>query len=44
MSESPVAPLSVRQQFMTEADLGAGNFLEFAVRMNPNRTVPFCFT
>ncbi len=44
MSDSPIAPLSVREQFMTEAGLGAGNFLEYAARMNPNRTVPFCYT
>jgi 3-aminoavenalumate diazotase len=44
MSDSPVAPLSVRQQFMTEPGLGAGNFLEYAVRANPNRTVPFLYT
>jgi acyl-coenzyme A synthetase/AMP-(fatty) acid ligase len=44
MSDSPIAPLSVRQQFMTEPDLGAGNFLDYAVRMNPNRDVPFAYT
>jgi acyl-coenzyme A synthetase/AMP-(fatty) acid ligase len=44
MSDSPIAPLSVRQQFMTEPELGAGNFLDYAVRMNPNRTVPFAYS
>jgi acyl-coenzyme A synthetase/AMP-(fatty) acid ligase len=44
MIDSPVAPLTVRQQFMTEPELGAGNFLEYAVRANPNRTVPFAYT
>ncbi|OLB74056.1 MAG: hypothetical protein AUI14_24550 [Actinobacteria bacterium 13_2_20CM_2_71_6] len=44
MSDSPIAPLSVRQQFMTEPELGAGSFLEYAVRMNPNRTVPFAYS
>jgi acyl-coenzyme A synthetase/AMP-(fatty) acid ligase len=41
MSDSPIAPLAVRQQFITEPELGAGNFLDYAVRMNPNRSVPF---
>ncbi|HEX6870035.1 MAG TPA: class I adenylate-forming enzyme family protein [Micromonosporaceae bacterium] len=44
MSVSSIAPLSVRQQFMTEPDLGAGNFLDYAARMNPNRTVPFVYS
>jgi acyl-coenzyme A synthetase/AMP-(fatty) acid ligase len=43
MSDSSIAPLAVRQQFMTEPDLGAGNFLDHAVRMNPNRSVPFAY-
>ncbi|MEU4679103.1 class I adenylate-forming enzyme family protein [Micromonospora sp. NPDC023737] len=41
---SPIAPLAVRQQFMTEPRLGAGNFLEFAAAMNPHRDVPYVFT
>lgn len=41
---SPIAPLAVRQRFMTEPRLGAGNFLEYAVTMNPNRDVPYAFT
>jgi len=44
MTDSPIAPLAVRQQFMTEPDLGAGNFLEYAVRMNPNRALPMLYT
>jgi acyl-coenzyme A synthetase/AMP-(fatty) acid ligase len=44
MSDTSVAPLAVRQQFMTEPDLGAGNFLDYAVRMNPNRAVPFVYS
>lgn len=43
MNDSPIAPLSVRQQFMTEPDLGAGNFLEYAARMNPNAAVPVVY-
>lgn len=42
--QTPVAPLAVRQQFMTEPDLGAGNFLDYAVRDNPNRAVPFAYS
>jgi acyl-coenzyme A synthetase/AMP-(fatty) acid ligase len=41
---SPVAPLAVRRQFMTDPDLGAGNFLSKAIEGNPNRDVPFAFT
>lgn len=44
MSDSSIAPLSVREQFMTEPGLGAGTFLDHAVRMNPNRTVPFVYS
>ncbi|BEL02171.1 long-chain fatty acid--CoA ligase [Actinoplanes sichuanensis] len=44
MSDSPIAPLSVRERFMTEPGLGAGNFLDHAVRLNPNRAVPMIFT
>jgi acyl-coenzyme A synthetase/AMP-(fatty) acid ligase len=43
MTESSIAPLPVRRQFMTEPDLGAGNFLEYAARMNPNANVPFIY-
>jgi len=39
---SSIAPMPARQQLMTEPDLGAGNFLEYAIAANPNRTVP-CF-
>lgn len=41
---SPIAPLSVRQQFMTEPGLGAGNFLDYALAMNPNRDVPLAYS
>jgi acyl-coenzyme A synthetase/AMP-(fatty) acid ligase len=41
---SPVAPLDVRRQMMTEPDLGAGNFLEYAVKLNPNRDVPYAYS
>ena len=44
MTDSPIAPLAVREQFMIEPDLGAGNFLDYAVRANPNRTVPFLYS
>ncbi|MPZ28729.1 MAG: AMP-binding protein [Micromonosporaceae bacterium] len=44
MTDTPIAPLAVRQQFMTEPELGAGNFLDHAVRTNPNRAVPFTFS
>ncbi|GIE74287.1 hypothetical protein Aph02nite_02370 [Actinoplanes philippinensis] len=44
MTDSPIAPLSVREQFMTEPGLGAGNFLDHAVRLNPNRAVPMIYT
>lgn len=39
-----IAPIAVRQQFMKEPDLGAGNFLEYALAANPNRDVPFAFS
>jgi acyl-coenzyme A synthetase/AMP-(fatty) acid ligase len=41
---SSIAPLAVRQQFMTEPGLGAGNFLDYAVAMNPNRDVPMVYS
>ncbi|WP_033821307.1 class I adenylate-forming enzyme family protein [Kitasatospora sp. MBT63] len=40
---SPVAPLEVRRQLMTEPTLGAGNFLDHALALNPNRAVPFAY-
>jgi acyl-coenzyme A synthetase/AMP-(fatty) acid ligase len=43
MDDTSIAPLAVRQQFMTEPDLGAGNFLDYAVKLNPNRAVPFIY-
>lgn len=44
MTASPIAPLEVRQQYMTEPDLGAGNFLDYAARCNPNAAVPFAYS
>ncbi len=41
---SSIAPLPVRQQFMTEPDLGAGNFLQYALEANPHRDVPFLYS
>jgi acyl-coenzyme A synthetase/AMP-(fatty) acid ligase len=41
---SPIAPLEVRQQFMNEPGLGAGNFLDYALKHNPNRDVHFAYT
>ena len=38
-----IAPLAVREQFMTEPELGAGNFLDYALRDNPNRDVPYAY-
>ncbi|MFG1682655.1 class I adenylate-forming enzyme family protein [Nonomuraea sp. NPDC049269] len=39
-----IAPLAVRQGFMTEPELGAGNFLDHALAANPNRAVPFVYS
>ena len=39
-----IAPLAVREKFMTEPGLGAGNFLDHALAANPNRAVPFVFS
>jgi acyl-coenzyme A synthetase/AMP-(fatty) acid ligase len=39
-----IAPLDVRERFMSDPDLGAGNFLDHAVAANPNRSVPFVFS
>lgn len=44
MSQTSIAPLEVRERFMTEPDLGAGNFLDHALAANPNRDVPFVFS
>ena len=41
---SPIAPMPVRENFMTEPELGAGNFLDYALRDNPNRDVPFAYS
>jgi acyl-coenzyme A synthetase/AMP-(fatty) acid ligase len=44
MTTSSIAPPDVRERFMTEPDLGAGNFLEYAARHNPHNTVPFVYS
>jgi acyl-coenzyme A synthetase/AMP-(fatty) acid ligase len=44
MSNTSIAPLDVRKQFMVEPDLGAGNFLQFAYDANPNRNVHMAFS
>lgn len=41
---SPIAPLEVREKLMTEPGLGAGNFLDYALKFNPNRGVHFAYT
>ncbi|MDG4765021.1 class I adenylate-forming enzyme family protein [Solwaraspora sp. WMMD406] len=41
---SPLAPMSVRREMMTDPTLGAGNFLQRALELNPNRDVPYAFT
>src|SRR5699024_4620570 len=43
-NRSPLAPIEVRKRFMEEPNLGAGNFLDYAVEANPNRAVPYAFT
>ncbi|MCG6498762.1 class I adenylate-forming enzyme family protein [Kitasatospora sp. A2-31] len=42
--QSPVAPLAARERLMTEPDLGAGNFLDHAIAVNPNRAVPYAYS
>ncbi|MFG3054607.1 class I adenylate-forming enzyme family protein [Kitasatospora sp. NPDC048239] len=42
--QTSIAPLAAREQLMTEPSLGAGNFLDQAIAVNPNRAVPFAFT
>lgn len=41
---TPIAPLDVRRTFMTDPDLGAGNFLDAALAANPHRDEPYAFT
>ncbi|MGV9267332.1 class I adenylate-forming enzyme family protein [Kitasatospora sp. NPDC003701] len=41
---SPIAPLAARERLMTEPALGAGNFLDHALAVNPNRAVPFAYS
>jgi acyl-coenzyme A synthetase/AMP-(fatty) acid ligase len=44
MSDTSIAPIEVREKFMTDPDLGAGNFLDHALAANPNRAVPYAFS
>ncbi|MFF7456303.1 class I adenylate-forming enzyme family protein [Kitasatospora sp. NPDC008115] len=41
---SPIAPLAARERLMAEPGLGAGNFLDHAITVNPNRAVPFAYS
>lgn len=41
--DSPIAPLEVRQQFMTDPHLGAGSFLDAALRANPYRDQAYLY-
>ncbi|WP_380284073.1 class I adenylate-forming enzyme family protein [Kitasatospora purpeofusca] len=41
---SPIAPLAARERLMAEPGLGAGNFLDHALAVNPNRAVPFAYS
>ncbi len=41
---TPIAPLDARRQLMTEPHLGAGNFLDHAIAVNPNRAVPYAYS
>ncbi|MFF2040821.1 class I adenylate-forming enzyme family protein [Kitasatospora sp. NPDC058170] len=42
--QTSIAPLAAREQLMTDPTLGAGNFLDRAIAVNPNRAVPFAHT
>ncbi|MCX4745845.1 acyl--CoA ligase [Kitasatospora sp. NBC_01287] len=42
--QTSIAPLAARQQLMTDPTLGAGNFLDRAIAVNPNRAVPFAYS
>ncbi|MFI8829194.1 class I adenylate-forming enzyme family protein [Streptomyces sp. NPDC053431] len=39
-----IAPLAARKRLMTEPTLGAGNFLDHAIAVNPHHAVPYAFT
>lgn len=41
--QSPIVPFATRRQLMDEPSLGTGNFLDWAVRLNPNRSAPLIF-
>ena len=36
-----IAPLSARRQLMEEPNLGAGSFLDYGLKFNPNKDEPF---
>lgn len=42
-TDIPHAPLSARLKLLAEPDLGAGNFLQYALRHNPNRSQPLLY-
>ncbi|MFC5665377.1 class I adenylate-forming enzyme family protein [Kitasatospora misakiensis] len=39
-----IAPLAARERLMAEPELGAGNFLDHAIAVNPHRAVPFAYS
>ncbi|GAA1402070.1 acyl-CoA synthetase [Kitasatospora putterlickiae] len=41
---TPIAPLAARERLMAEPGLGAGDFLDHAIAVNPNRAVPFAYS
>jgi acyl-coenzyme A synthetase/AMP-(fatty) acid ligase len=41
--QTSIAPIAVRRQMIEERSLGTGNFLDWAVQLNPNHSVPFIF-
>jgi acyl-coenzyme A synthetase/AMP-(fatty) acid ligase len=43
-AQSSIAPLAVRERFMTDPELGAGNFLDKAAEHNPHRAVPMVYS
>jgi acyl-coenzyme A synthetase/AMP-(fatty) acid ligase len=41
--QNSIAPFAVRRQMTEERSLGTGNFLDWAVQLNPNRSLPFIY-
>jgi acyl-coenzyme A synthetase/AMP-(fatty) acid ligase len=41
---SPVAPMEARRKFLTDPDLGAGNFLQYALAHNPHKDIPLVYS